>query len=90
MLIASNVFTFVATLRLVQDPIRTIPYVIGFIIQAKVASSRILIFLEAPELESAHVRQKVNKEGPGYNILIDSASLSWEENLAKSTLRKIN
>ncbi|KAJ9539613.1 hypothetical protein OSB04_026119 [Centaurea solstitialis] len=87
---ASNVFTFVATLRLVQDPIRTIPDVIGFIIQGKVAFSRILIFLEAPELESAHVRQKVNKEGLDYNILIDSASLSWEENLAKPTLRKIN
>ncbi|KVI10190.1 AAA+ ATPase domain-containing protein [Cynara cardunculus var. scolymus] len=87
---ASNVFTFVATLRLVQDPIRTIPDVIGFIIQAKVAFSRILNFLEAPELESAHVRQKVNKAGLDYNILIESASLSWEENLVKPTLRKIN
>ncbi|KAJ0661960.1 putative ABC-type xenobiotic transporter [Helianthus annuus] len=87
---ASNVFTFVATLRLVQDPIRTIPDVIGIIIQAKVAFSRILIFLEAPELESAHVRQKVSKEGLDYNIFIDSASLSWDGNLVKPTLRKIN
>lgn len=87
---ASNVFTFVATLRLVQDPVRTIPDVIGFIIQAKVAFSRILNFLEAPELESAHVRQKVNKVDLDYNILIESASLSWEENLVKPTLRKIN
>ncbi|XP_071709505.1 ABC transporter C family member 10 [Rutidosis leptorrhynchoides] len=87
---ASNVFTFVATLRLVQDPIRTIPDVIGIIIQAKVAFSRILIFLQAPELESCHVRQKVNHEPLDYNILIDSASLSWEGNLVKSTLRNIN
>ncbi|KAI3792988.1 hypothetical protein L1987_35600 [Smallanthus sonchifolius] len=87
---ASNVFTFVATLRLVQDPIRTIPDVIGIIIQAKVAFSRILNFLEAPELESAHVRQKVSKEGLDYNIFIDSASLSWDGNLVKPTLRKIN
>lgn len=87
---ASNVFTFVATLRLVQDPIRTIPDVIGIIIQAKVAFSRILIFLEAPELESAHVRQKMTKEGMDYNIFIDSASLSWDGNLLKPTLRKIN
>ncbi|KAL8248049.1 hypothetical protein R6Q59_009265 [Mikania micrantha] len=87
---ASNVFTFVATLRLVQDPIRTIPDVIGIIIQAKVAFSRILNFLEAPELESAHVRQKVSKEALDYNIFIDSASLSWDGNLVKPTLRKIN
>ncbi|KAL8192682.1 hypothetical protein R6Q57_027492 [Mikania cordata] len=87
---ASNVFTFVATLRLVQDPIRTIPDVIGIIIQAKVAFSRILNFLEAPELESAHVRQKESKEALDYNIFIDSASLSWDGNLVKPTLRKIN
>ncbi|KAI4976989.1 hypothetical protein ZWY2020_050596 [Hordeum vulgare] len=33
---ASNVFTFVATLRLVQDPVRTIPDVISVVIQAKI------------------------------------------------------
>ncbi|KAJ0658293.1 putative ABC-type xenobiotic transporter [Helianthus annuus] len=87
---ASNVFTFVATLRLVQDPIRTIPDVIGAFIQAKVAFSRILNFLEAPELESAHVRQKVSKDGLDYNIFIDSASLSWDGNLLKPTLWNIN
>ncbi|CAH1439035.1 unnamed protein product [Lactuca virosa] len=87
---ASNVFTFVATLRLVQDPVRTIPDVIGFIIQAKVAFSRILNFLEAPELESGHIRRKVKNEGLDCNILIQSASLSWEGNIVKPTLRKIN
>ncbi|GJS95276.1 hypothetical protein Tco_0802244, partial [Tanacetum coccineum] len=69
---ASDVFTFVATLRLVQVPIRTIPDVIGLMIQAKVAFLRILIFLEAPELESSDVRQKVNKGGLDYKILSDS------------------
>uniref|UniRef100_M0VRP7 Uncharacterized protein n=1 Tax=Hordeum vulgare subsp. vulgare TaxID=112509 RepID=M0VRP7_HORVV len=47
---ASNVFTFVATLRLVQDPVRTIPDVISVVIQAKVAFTRISKFLDAPEL----------------------------------------
>ncbi|KAF5934886.1 hypothetical protein HYC85_026015 [Camellia sinensis] len=40
-LYASNVFTFVATLRLVQEPVRSIPDVIGVVIQANVAFSRI-------------------------------------------------
>ncbi|KAH8492055.1 hypothetical protein H0E87_021591 [Populus deltoides] len=57
---ANNVFTFVATLRLVQDPIRSIPDVIGVVIQAKVAFARIVKFLEAPELQSRNVQQRRN------------------------------
>ncbi|KAM7529157.1 hypothetical protein LguiB_032567 [Lonicera macranthoides] len=43
----------VATVRLVQDPIRSLPEVIGAAIQAKVSFARVSKFLEAPELESA-------------------------------------
>lgn len=87
---ANNVFTFVATLRLVQDPIRSIPDVIGVVIQAKVAFARILKFLEAPELQVAHVRHKSNLENINHIISIKSAKLSWEENPMKPTLRNIN
>ncbi|OIT33165.1 PREDICTED: ABC transporter C family member 10-like [Nicotiana attenuata] len=89
-LYASNVFTFVATLRLVQDPVRTIPDVIGVVIQAKVSFARIVKFLEAPELENANVRQKHNFGSPDHAILIKSANLSWEENPSRPTLRNIN
>ncbi|GAA0181640.1 ATP-binding cassette [Lithospermum erythrorhizon] len=87
---ASNVFTFVATLRLVQDPIRTIPDVIGVVIQAKVSFSRIVKFLEASELETSSVRNESNGGNIDYSILVKSADLSWEENLSKPTLRNIN
>ncbi|KAI9161635.1 hypothetical protein LWI28_019201 [Acer negundo] len=87
---ASNVFTFVATLRLVQDPIRSIPDVIGVVIQAKVAFARIVNFLEAPELQSANARQKDNIENMDHAILIKSADFSWEKNSSKPTLRNIN
>lgn len=89
-LYASNVFTFVATLRLVQDPVRCIPDVIGVVIQAKVAFARILNFLEAPELDSSKIRHKWNRENTNHNIIIKSADLSWEENKLKPTLRNIN
>ncbi|KAI5400258.1 hypothetical protein KIW84_065251, partial [Lathyrus oleraceus] len=59
---ANNVFTFVATLRLVQDPIRTIPDVIGVVIQAKVAFARILKFLEAPELQSENIGKRCSED----------------------------
>lgn len=85
---ANNVFTFVATLRLVQDPIRSIPDVIGVVIQAKVAFARILKFLEAPELQSEKRCSDGNMKGL---ISIKSAEFSWEDNnVSKSTLRNIN
>jgi len=86
---ANNVFTFVATLRLVQDPIRTIPDVIGVVIQAKVAFARIIKFLEAPELQSDNARRGFSDNTRG-SILINSANFSWEDNMSKSTLRNIN
>ncbi|CAK7324075.1 unnamed protein product [Dovyalis caffra] len=87
---ANNVFTFVATLRLVQDPIRTIPDVIGVVIQAKVAFARIVNFLEAPELRNGNVRQKRNMDSVNHAVLIKSANFSWEENSSKPTLRNLN
>jgi ABC-type multidrug transport system fused ATPase/permease subunit len=85
---ASNVFTFVATLRLVQDPVRTIPDVIAVVIQAKVAFTRISKFLDAPEL-SGQVRKKYYA-GIDYPIAMNSCSFSWDENTSKPTLKNIN
>lgn len=89
-LYASNVFTFVATLRLVQDPIRAIPDVIGIVIQAKVAYARVAKFLEAPELSNVNVQRKLNPENLSHAISISSASFNWEENSSRPTLRNIN
>ncbi|KAL5709924.1 hypothetical protein ACHQM5_020548 [Ranunculus cassubicifolius] len=88
-LTASNVFTFVATLRLVQDPIRSIPDVIGVIIQAKVALVRIIRFLEAPELQNEIQRQSCDMNEVKHTIYIKSADFSWEESHSKSTLKNI-
>ncbi|KAL6865109.1 hypothetical protein ACP4OV_016260 [Aristida adscensionis] len=85
---ASNVFTFVATLRLVQTPIRQIPEVIGVVIQAKVAFTRIAKFLDAPELNE-QVRRKY-RMGTVRQIEINSCSFSWNENPSKPTLKNIN
>ena len=89
-LYASNVFTFIATLRLVQDPVRFIPDVIGVVIQAKIAFSRIVQFLEAPELHSGNVQKKNSMEIVDHSILINSANFSWDESLSELTLRSIN
>uniref|UniRef100_A0A0D6QX25 ABC transporter C family member 10 n=1 Tax=Araucaria cunninghamii TaxID=56994 RepID=A0A0D6QX25_ARACU len=83
-----NVFTFIATLRLVQEPIRVFPDVIAVIIQAKVSLSRIINFLESDELQDWTVEQGTPQES--YSILIKSATLSWDSNSLKPTLRNIN
>ncbi|KAL8557357.1 hypothetical protein ACS0TY_004697 [Phlomoides rotata] len=92
---SSNVFTFVATLRLVQDPVRTIPDVVGVFIQAKVAFARIVKFLEAPELESSNVRVKScddddDDDDADHIVSFKSAHVSWDDNPGKPTLRNIN
>lgn len=87
---ASNVFTFVATLRLVQDPITAIPDVVGVIIQAKVAFARIVKFLEAPELQNSNFRKRGISDNLRGSIFIKSADFSWEGSGSKPTLRSIN
>ncbi|XP_041011924.1 ABC transporter C family member 10-like isoform X3 [Juglans microcarpa x Juglans regia] len=87
---ANNVFTFVATFRLVQDPIAVIPDAIGVFIQAKVSFARIVRFLEAPELQSANTRKNCDRESVNHSIFIKSAEFSWGENSSKPTLRNIN
>ncbi|RZB61499.1 ABC transporter C family member 10-like [Glycine soja] len=87
---ANNLFTFVATIRLVQEPITAIPDVIGVVIQAKVAFARIVKFLEAPELQSENFRNRNFDESNKSPISIKSADFSWEGNASKSTLRNIN
>lgn len=87
---ASNVFTFVATLRLLQDPIRAIPDVIGVVIQANVALIRIRNFLEEPELQNRTVREKCNTEELKNSIYIKSSSFSWEGHQSRPTLRNID
>ncbi|KAM3207699.1 hypothetical protein ACQJBY_062765 [Aegilops geniculata] len=85
---ASNVFTFVATLRLVQEPIRLVPEVIAVVIQAKVAFTRISNLLDAPEL-NGQVRKKYFV-GIDYPIEMNLCSFSWDENTSKPTLKNIN
>jgi len=87
---ASNVFTFVATLRLVQEPILAIPDVVAVIIQAKVAFSRIQNFLEAPELQSENLKNMHNNDNLNGSVLIKCADFSWEGNTSNRTLRNIN
>ncbi|VAI02839.1 unnamed protein product [Triticum turgidum subsp. durum] len=84
----SNVFTFVAALRLVQDPINHIPNVIGSVIQARVAFSRISSFLGESELPKDQISME-HCVCSQYPIVIKSGCFSWDSS-GNSNLRNIS
>ncbi|RVW43237.1 ABC transporter C family member 10 [Vitis vinifera] len=87
---ATNVFTFMASLRIAQEPIRLIPDVISAFIEAKVSLDRIAKFLDAPELQNKHVRKMCDGKELEESIFIKSNRISWEDNSTRATLRNIN
>lgn len=84
----STVFTFLATLRILQEPIRLLPDVVGVFIEAKVALTRISKFLEEPELQQKHVESRGKKLE--LSILIEAGKFSWDGNSSKASLENIN
>ncbi|KAI3501347.1 hypothetical protein L1887_29213 [Cichorium endivia] len=84
---AGNVFTFLATIRIIQEPIQIIPDVAAVFIEARVALTRVLKFLEAPELQ---------KEGKNHvsvedrSVIIKSETISWNDDSSKPTLSHVN
>ncbi|RZC48032.1 hypothetical protein C5167_040975 [Papaver somniferum] len=87
---ARNVFTFLATLGIVHEPVGLCPEIIEMVIHAKVAFRRIIQFLEAGEIECENIRQMDFAEQHEHAIIIGSGNLSWEENPSLATLRSIN
>ncbi|KAK3021883.1 hypothetical protein RJ639_047387 [Escallonia herrerae] len=87
---ANNVFTFLATLHIVQEPIRSIPDIAQVFIEAKVSLNRIVKFLEAPELQKRHPKEGYRLNKLEQSILISTTSISWDANSTKSTLANIN
>jgi ATP-binding cassette subfamily C (CFTR/MRP) protein 2 len=90
-LTASNVFTALATLRIIQDPIRLIPDVIAIIIQVHVSLARIDRFLQEDELQADAVARDFQKSSENA-IEISNAVLSWEPDTAAAhpTLKDIS
>ncbi|CAN1300401.1 ABC transporter C family member 10 [Linum perenne] len=86
----SNVFTTLSSLRLLQEPIRLIPDVVGVFIEAKVSLDRIVRFLEAPELQNIYVNRHKFSSGDK-SVIINASEISWDvEPSSKATLRAID
>ncbi|XP_060206911.1 ABC transporter C family member 10-like isoform X3 [Lycium barbarum] len=86
----TNVFTFLATLRIVQEPIRSVPDILGVFIEAKVSLSRIVEFLEASELQNRHIEQKYRGKELEHSIIIKSNGVSWDASSPNPALKSVN
>ncbi|KAH7839693.1 hypothetical protein Vadar_007400 [Vaccinium darrowii] len=87
---ASNVFTFLATFRILQEPIRLIPDVVAVFIEAKVSFSRVMKFLDAPELQNRYIKKTCDAKGLKQSIFISTTRISWDSSSSKPTLDDIN
>ncbi|XP_065858707.1 ABC transporter C family member 10-like isoform X2 [Euphorbia lathyris] len=88
---AGSAFTFLATLRIAQEPVKLIPEVLGIFIEAKVSLDRIRRFLEEPELQKRNILQNYSSKELHESIFIRSNEIFWDANpSAKPTLRNIN
>ncbi|XP_027080024.1 ABC transporter C family member 10-like [Coffea arabica] len=89
-LTTSSAFTFLATIRIVQEPIRSIPDVLGVFIEAKVSFSRIAKFLVAPELQSSPIHHCPQGFEIEHSILINAKRISWDIDSLNPSLVYIN
>ncbi|GKV40106.1 hypothetical protein SLEP1_g47777 [Rubroshorea leprosula] len=88
---AANAFTFLSCLRIVQEPIRLIPDVLGVFIEAKVSLDRIVRFLQEPELTNRNLQPKCNDIVCEHPVFIRCTEISWDTNpSSRATLRNIN
>ncbi|KMT11999.1 hypothetical protein BVRB_5g099610 [Beta vulgaris subsp. vulgaris] len=86
----SKVFTYLATIGLIQDPVKYIPDVFGAFIGARVALNRIIKLSVAPQLSSQDcVPKRVWKECR-YSIHIKASEISWIASSPRPTLRDID
>ncbi|XP_011022564.1 PREDICTED: ABC transporter C family member 10-like isoform X2 [Populus euphratica] len=90
-LYASNVFTFLASLRIVQEPIRMIPDVATMFIEANASLDRITKFLEAPELQNKNSRETYSETEHNLSIVVRCTEISWAaDSSSKAALKNID
>ncbi|KAF5815994.1 putative ABC-type xenobiotic transporter [Helianthus annuus] len=76
-----------ATIRIIQEPIRLIADTAAVFIEARVALTRILNFLEAPELQK---ERKKHVNIGNQSLIINADAISWNNDDSKPTLTGVN
>eukprot|EP00250_Pteridium_aquilinum_P019795 c24578_g1_i1 orf=79-3915(-) len=85
-LTTGRVLTALATLRIMQDPIRNVPDLINMLAQTKVSLDRIRVFLNEPDINILAVDHLINSSEETLAIEFSKAAFSWDVNDAIPTV----
>ncbi|CAA7030052.1 unnamed protein product [Microthlaspi erraticum] len=86
---ASTIFTVLATLRVMSDPVRLIPEAISAVIQVSVSFDRINKFLLDDELKIDE-SERSGLEKSGTAVHIQAGNFSWDPETKITTLQNVN
>ncbi|XP_043721902.1 ABC transporter C family member 8-like [Telopea speciosissima] len=86
---ASTIFTVLAALRMVAEPVRTIPDALSMLIQVKVSLVRLNVFLLEDELSDEHVQRRQPQDSEKI-IRIHAGAFSWDPYTTATTLRRLD
>ncbi|KAK9131039.1 hypothetical protein Sjap_011526 [Stephania japonica] len=87
---ASTIFTVLATLRSMSEPVRMIPEALSMIIQVKVSLDRLNTFLLDDELKDQNMLKSQSSDTSSTSIRIDCGYFSWNQDRAEQTLEAID
>ncbi|KAK8992696.1 hypothetical protein V6N11_048768 [Hibiscus sabdariffa] len=85
---AGIIFTVLATLRSIAEPVRMLPEALSFLIQVKVSFDRINTFLLDDEVRNDEVR-RFPLQNSDKSVTIDAGNFSWVPEIASPTLRNV-
>ncbi|WCJ39572.1 ABC transporter C family member 8 [Euphorbia peplus] len=86
---ASTIFTVLATLRCMAEPVRTIPEALSIMIQVKVSFDRINNFLLEDELNGSNLPTLPSRSSDE-SVSIQGGNFSWDPEVKISTLKEVN
>ncbi|KAF7843463.1 ABC transporter C family member 8-like isoform X1 [Senna tora] len=89
---AETIFTVLATLRIMAEPVRVIPEALSVMIQVKVSFDRLNTFLLEDEIQNDddHVIGNEIQNSANNSIEIHAGNFSWGQELLSPTLRDVN
>ncbi|KAG7997591.1 hypothetical protein I3843_01G218100 [Carya illinoinensis] len=86
---ASTIFTVLATLRNMGEPVRMIPEALSALIQVKVSLDRLNTFLLAEDLKNDEI-WRIPFQNSEKRVKIQDGNFSWDPEKLTPTLREVN
>jgi hypothetical protein len=86
---ASTIFTVLATLRSMSEPVRMIPEALSSLIQVKVSLDRLNSFLLDDELKNDEMR-RIPFQKSDKSVHIQAGNFSWDPETIIPTLKEVN